>query len=124
MFGRKEKVVIEPAEVGSAEEVLGFSQDESNALAAELATLDGGDKVPAVLNISTPEGWAKGWVESELSNPINAVIPESEQDAMFVGAVENTQIAHIDAIDRQVDPVVTRGPIDIRICTSHVKNPG
>jgi hypothetical protein len=38
--------------------------------------------------------------------------------------IDSTRIAEIPAVDRPVDPVIERQPVDIRIGGNHYKNPG
>lgn len=49
---------------------------------------------------------------------------ENGQSGLFAGGIVREHIAHIDAVDRQVDAPIVRGPIDIRIGGNLYRNPG
>lgn len=108
-----EKIHIFAAEQGSAEDVLG----------------------PVLPQASPPSWHTTEAIDYDVFVPPDEMTdsnirPQSEQspesaqlDALIASSGSN-RIAEIVAVDRIVDPVVERGPIDVRIGGNHIKNPG
>lgn len=106
------KIEIIPAEQGSLEDVLGPTSEAIVRIAREAEAQ--GDYDTFVM--LTPEEMSEdARTESEQLNP-----------NLVAGGVTSTQVAVIPAVDRQIDAVQPRSPVDVRVGIGggcHVKNP-
>lgn len=59
-------------------------------------------------------------VGQNIEVPKGSIVTEYEVHAM---PVTSSKVAHIDAIDRQVDQPTDRKPVDVQIVTSRIRNP-
>jgi hypothetical protein len=103
-----EPVHIMPADQGSAEDMLGFAAEEMAAL-AEVMAKKNRQALDAAL------------IEAELYPPEQS--PESLQQDQLVASVGSTRVAVIPAVDQPADHQPNRGPVDVIIGNTHVKNP-
>lgn len=137
-----EKIHIFAAEQGSAEDVLGpiISEEKLAEISAKVELMKANPVFQKLMeneemrtqleagNLQLDEAEARSVMD--LARDLGALRPQSEQsqesaqlDALIASSGSN-RIAEIAAVDRIVDPVVERGPIDVRIGGSHIKNPG
>lgn len=73
--------------------------------------------IEALLNTVAPVYTANASVMRHVAPPTQED-GGSEYDPAIGG-----EVAHIDAVDRQVDAPVFRGPVDVQVWTSRVRNP-
>jgi hypothetical protein len=104
-----EHIKILAAQEGTAEDQLGLSSEEAAALVEVTA-----NKARRALDAAL--------IEAELYPPEQS--PESAQLDQLVASVGSTRVAVIPAVDQPADHQPVRGPVDVVVGTSRIRNPG
>jgi hypothetical protein len=117
-----DKIEVITGEPDAAEEILGLTAEEVNLLSDPLANADFGFSVEdqqvfveALLNPPEPN--------EALKAARDRYVAQSPQSAQLDEAVPSGRIAHIPAVDRQVDPVLPARVVDVTIGSNRYRNP-
>lgn len=129
-----EKIHILAAEQGSLEDVLGPTRQPLDDFATHDTYLEVVSRDPQVIETAKELGYANpkesdfqsgDFIEhhQEIVTPTSPETDKSDSAPFPPEPVQTEYIAHIDAVDHQVDHVPPRGPIDVQVCTSRIRNP-
>lgn len=121
----RDKIEIVTGESDAAEEILGLTAEEANLL-SDHGIITGEDAT------SFMEQMESAKMTTERLEYLRSAAEESKraeergqspESAQLDAAIPSGKVAHIPAVDRQIDSVPPREPVDILVGTSRVKNP-
>lgn len=126
-----DKINVVTGEPDAAEEILGLTAEEANLLSDPLndaiyqvaEELGKEAAVSAIVQNHRLAGATPEELEVLAAEARDNIFGQSPESAQLDAAVPSGKVAHIPAIDRQIDSVPPAKPVDVVIVSSHIKNP-